>query len=265
MRRPLPDPIRLPPSAMLVLRAVGFALSVLVVGCGSTDGADLDQGSPSADAGDGAADEGTIGSCGPSGECPFGERGTCGGGEACLLVGSTADGWMTVCRPEGAGVEGTACSPGGANQCADGFVCSAREGECRAYCCGSEDCPEGQFCLGLAGAEGAGQCRTIDDCRLVPPQTGCEEGQGCYALDAGPVCLDEGDVPACLAGDVSACDECAFANSCEGGAVCVLATRSVCRRMCDVDAAPGQPGACPPRFTCQNLPDIDDVGFCQPN
>ncbi|MGF1469015.1 MAG: hypothetical protein ACFCGT_23055 [Sandaracinaceae bacterium] len=251
---------------MPTLRLVRLLLSValtlpLLAACGSGSGG-MDGSVDGAVEGDAAAepDMGSAGQeCGPTvGECEFGVRGSCGAGMACVLVGSSMDGWETACTNEGAGGLGAPCASGGANQCQDTLSCD--RGACRAYCCvdSPEDCQPGEFCLGIGNADGAGQCRTASDCDPIDQSGGClndDPTAGCYVLGAGTDCLEPGDA---IEGEA-----CEFSNSCAPGLICVGgAGAGTCRTLCRTqDPEP----RCAGDFTCAGIEGQTEYGFCNPN
>ncbi len=244
---------------------------VLALGCDSSRPPDPDTGvgimdsgmPPDPDSGGTTMDAGrdsggSTGSCGPAGECDISNPTSCGTGNACLLQGGTATGWMTMCFPAGTGVDGTACDPTMAGQCAEGFGCN--DGVCRHWCCGIADCPIGQICNIFAGAGPAGMevglCLLPDGCTLVPPQTGCDAGEACNLTGAGETVCD----PAGTATEGMACE---FRNSCVAGHACINTDggSASCRQYCDMAAAT----PCADGFMCAGLTGAPTgVGVCVP-
>ena len=109
----------------------------------------VDSGPGGVDAG---ADAGGGGSCmGPTGACNALEASSCGAGMACVLSGSSATMWETLCIMAGAGTQGTACDPTMQGQCAEGFQCSSTGMVCEKICCDTSDCSPGDFCGLVAG------------------------------------------------------------------------------------------------------------------
>lgn len=242
---------------------------VLALGCDSPRNPDpdtgvavMDSGMPGPDTGtptmDAGRDAGGGSSCGPAGECDISNASSCGAGNACLLQGGTATGWSTMCFPAGTGVDGTACDPTMAGQCAEGFGCN--NGTCRHWCCSISDCPIGQICNIFAGAGPAGMevglCLLPDGCTLVPPQTGCDAGEACNLTAGGETVCD-------TAGTSTVGMTCMFRNSCVPGLACISTDGgdAACRQYCDMAAAT----PCPDGFMCAGLTGAPaGVGVCVP-
>lgn len=241
---------------------VALVLGMAALGC-DDDGSDSDGGVVT----DGSTGDGSTGgeTCGPTGgECEIMDPTSCGAGRACLLVGSTAEGWMTMCFAAATGVEGTPCDPeAGTVQCAEGFACSS-DGACRRWCCSDADCNRptttGQICNIWAGAGPAGRevgiCTQPSNCTLPLPQTGCDDGEACNLIPStGETICDD-------AGTATEGEECMHRNGCVAGHACIGgAGGGRCRQYCDMTADP----ACPDGFACMPLGNApENVGVCIP-
>ena len=219
-------------------------------GGGGTDAGDTDGGGMMGT--DAGHDAGGGGMCtGPSGPCNVFVPSSCGAGMACVMSGSSATSWETVCIMAGAGTRGAACDPTMQGQCAEGFQCSSSGRTCERICCATSDCAAGDFCGLVAGAD-AGFCSTPDDCNLIT-QTGCDAGQGCYPSSGGLSCLS--------AGTIGEGGTCMFTNDCMPGFGCLgpMGGPSACRRWCDMAAM----DACPAGFSCGGVGGLP-VGACIP-
>lgn len=227
-------------------------------GGGGTDagGGMVDSGGGGIDSGmmmgtDAGIDAGGGGACtGPTGACNALEASSCGAGMACVISGSSATMWETVCIMAGAGTQGSACDPTMQGQCAEGFQCN--DNVCQELCCDTSDCNPGDFCGLVAGAD-LGFCSTPDDCDLLA-QTGCGMGQGCYPSSGGLSCLGAGDLAEGAA--------CMFTNDCLPGFGCLGPTggAAACRAWCDMAA---MPTTCPMGFACTGVTGLP-VGACTP-
>ena len=173
------------------------------------------------------------GGCGPMGECNVSNPMSCPmAGQACLMSGSTADGWMTVCGTEGSGAEGDTCMTGMDAQCQQGLQCIG--GSCKKICCTDADCNPGSSCGIIAGTEGAGGmgagfCESPDSCTLVP-NGGCPDGEGCYLAEFTR-CIS--------AGTLGTGEACMYLNDCAPGHACVSTDGSMgmCAAFCRLDMA----------------------------
>ena len=217
---------------------------------GGPDDGGTDGGGVGTDSG---TDGGGGGACtGPTmGPCNVTMPASCGAGMACVMVGSTMDGWMTACIAAGVGGAGAACDPTMPGQCQEGFQCN--DGGCRRICCVNTDCSAGDFC-GMIGGANAGFCQTPDDCDLIA-QTGCEAmaGTGCYPGSGGLQCAS--------AGTTGEGATCMFVNECMPGMGCIgpMGGPSVCRRWCDTTVM----DSCPMDFACTTVTGLP-VGACTP-
>jgi len=196
--------------------------------------------------------------CGPMGECDVGNPASCPmAGQACLMSGSTADGWMTVCGTEGTGAVGEPCMTGMDAQCQQGLQCIG--GSCKTLCCTDADCATGSRCGLIGGTEGAsgqgaGFCESPDMCTLVP-NAGCPMGEGCYLADF---------TQCAGAGTLATGAACMYLNDCAPGNACVTTSEggtascaAFCRLdMAETDCAAGQ--AC--TATLMGLP--MGIGLC---
>jgi len=232
-------------------------VGLMDAGPGTADagpGPGVDSGpGPGVDSGPGpGVDGGPGGDCsGPTGECDVTDPTSCGAGMACLINGSSMDGFMTICGAAGVGGQGAACTPGMAGQCQEGFQCDSGSSTCQAFCCDSTDCSPGDFCSLISRAD-VGFCQTPVDCDLIA-QTGCPDMQGCYPSGGGLACFDEGTG--------AEGESCMFTNECLPGFGCLgSASESFCREFCDMMAT----DPCPTGFTCQPITDLP-VGGCIPD
>lgn len=250
---------------------IGFGWSIAAIalsmaGCDNRTGDDdsgvtlFDSGPRDAgprDAG-GPVDAGRDGggtSCGPAGgACLITDPTSCGTGMGCQLQSPDGTTWTTACFTSGTGTDGTACMPGMAGQCSEGFGCLPSESVCRQWCCTAADCDvAGQRCNLFAGAN-AGICVTPATCDLVA-QTGCDPGEECNVLDPATMSL------VCdPAGTATEGQSCAARNACVAGLTCVD-DPGVCRAYCDMAAAT----PCPTERMCVNLTGAPTgIGVCVP-
>lgn len=196
-------------------------------------------------------DSGPTGTCGPAaGDCDISVPTSCGTGMACILNGSTADGWTSVCITAGVIAAGGTCMPGMDAQCQEGYECFSEPAVCSKLCCGNTDCSPGEFCSLIGGAD-AGFCRLSDSCDLVA-QTGCGTGLACYPAGGGNVTCG---APGTTAADAA----CMYANECIPGYGCLgtTATDGACHEFCDPAAS-----ACPTGSSCRGITGFDGVGAC---
>jgi hypothetical protein len=234
----------------------------------NTDAGPRDAGGSSSDAGMDAGGGGS--SCGPTdGPCDISDPTSCGGGMACVLTGSSTEGFTTLCITAGSGTDGSPCTPGTQGQCAEGFSCSQDELVCRAWCCDDTACEPGDLCNHFAGAgpdedSTVGLCVTPDSCDLVA-QSGCEADEACNVLnsDLGVLICDDCSQPGqceALAGA-----SCSTRNGCVEGYGCysVTASGGTCVRYCSTTTTDPcvSEGA---GFTCAPLGMPAGVGICVP-
>jgi hypothetical protein len=262
----------------LFRRAGILGLGLLVFACGD-DSAPADGGAPR-DAGRvdsggrdaarpdaGPRDAGTDAG-GPVSECDPTMPGMCGAGMKCSTVIDRTDPENVAvffgCTPTSIGTagDGVLCGRGRdvpdatgfeTDTCAEGLICltDGTFTRCRALCGLSDtmECNrETQYCQLVNDEPAFGACFTTDDCDPVA-QTGCDEGDACYALentfdDVVGVCFTV-TPPEGMTDPLPAGEPCMFVNNCVAGTQCRPIDDSVemptdfeCRTLCDPMATP---------------------------
>ncbi|HXU63148.1 MAG TPA: hypothetical protein VN962_15695 [Polyangia bacterium] len=230
----------------------------------SGGGARSAAGPGGAPGGRGGAAGGAAGDIPCSGQTPAGDA-ACGAGSNCTVKDTCAAPVAFVCRPAGAGVDGSSCGAGGDADCSPGFHCLSYNADvrlCRRDCAADADCPASWTCSGTtACTDPAGNKLTVGkycqkSCAGDTPAGDRSCGSGFNCVSAGScatplvyVCKPVGsgvDGATCLAGGQADCAQ---------GFRCVTynANLHVCRPDCAVDQD------CPAGSTCSDQVSCSDA------
>lgn len=140
-----------------------------------------------------------------------------------LAVGETCDfdGERFRCLPH-AGLAGPceACGAPGAERCVGGFTCQGLDGKCTRYCCGDEQCADGEQCV-MQPPTSVGVCQATND-QIFAGFVGTVEDAGTDPVDVSPVVLD----PVCEPFEPASDGSCVTVGS--GGYACNPVTNEGC-------------------------------------
>jgi len=207
-------------------------------------------------------------------DCPFGEKcmpwANDGGSQwnalRCSPIVDDPDGVGEACTAEGSGLSGI-------DSCELGSMCwdvdpVTLEGECVAFCVGSEaapTCEDPDSSCAISGDSVLALC--FPNCN--PLAQDCDAGDACYPINDGFQCAPD------ASGEVGAPgDECEFINVCDPGSACLpiehvpgcAGLAGCCSSFCDLTM---EPAPCLPGQEClpwyeegQAPPKYENVGIC---